>query len=303
MDLRVGKRTLKTALAVMISLFIGNILHLETPLFAGFSAVVVMQGSVYDSFRVMKDRMLATLTGAFVALVFVYFRMNNYLMIGLGIVIVILVCTNFKWKNSIALGCITFLIILIGEGGENPLLYAGHRSLDTLIGLVVGTTVNFLVFPPHPMRMIVRTYRTIEQDLFKVFQEYLESNKPIHLSLILNDLIKAEADYGELKKQSRLKIVSDEVLESLEEVNWLLFQIVSHMTVVSARKERRIISKRALKKVHRILPNLKPDNTQIPHALQDDIYSYHIEQIADLMVAIRKKIHEIYEHGPETDSE
>ncbi len=298
MDLRVGKRTLKTALAVVISLYIGSLLQLETPLFAGFSAVIVMQASVYDSFRVAKDRMLATITGALVALLFVYLQFDNYFAIAMGIVIVIWINTNFKWKNSVALGCITFLIIVINEGGENELLYAFHRSLDTLIGLVVGTSVNLLIFPPHPMRMIVATYKKIEDDLFQVLKDFLESDKPMKLSLIQGDLVKAESDYGELKKQRRLRMINTATLDSLEEVNILLFQIVSHMTVVGARKDRRHLSRRALNKVQQILPDVKQEGFYGAHDLYDDLYSYHIEKITELMLLIRDKMQVIYQQVP-----
>lgn len=297
-DLRVGKRTLKTALAVVLSLYIGKLLQLSTPLFAGFSAVVVMQGSVYDSVRVMKDRMLATITGALVALLFIALRFENYLAIGLGIILVILISTNFKWKNSIALGCITFLIIMVNEGGDSEMQYALHRTLDTMIGLVVGTAVNYLVFPPHPMRLIIATYREIEEDLFTVFRDFLEFEKPMQITLIQGDLIQAESDYSALKKQRRLRMIKEERLLQLGEVNSLLFQIVSHMVVVGAENEHRPLSGRALKKVRRILPELEVGDDPPTHDLYDDLYSYHIERIAELLLLIREKIHTIYEQEP-----
>lgn len=300
-DLRVGKRTLKTALAVVLSLYIGNLLNLSTPLFAGFAAVVVMQGSVYDSLRVSKDRMLATITGAIVALAIIAIGYKNYLTIGIGIILVILICTNFKWKNSIALGCMTFLIIIVNEGGQNELQYALHRALDTLIGLVVGMAVNFLVFPPHPLRLIIKTYRAIEEDSFQVFRDFLLEDKPMQISLIQNDLIQAESDYGELKKLLRIRMIDEELLLQLEEINHLLFQIVSHMVVVGANNEPRVLSRRAMKKVLRIIPDLEPERIGETHDLFDDIYSYHMERIAELLLVIREKIHTIYDQEPHVE--
>lgn len=298
-DLRVGKRTLKTALAVVLSLYIGNLLQLSTPLFAGFSAVVVMQGSVYDSFRVLKDRMLATITGAIVALITIATGFENYLTIGIGVIVVILLCTQFKWKNSIALGCITFLIIVVNEGGENELQYAFHRALDTLIGLVVGTAVNYLVFPPHPLRLIIKTYRSIEEDLFTVFRDFLVHEKPMQISLIQSDLIQAESDYVALTKQRKMRLVKEARLLQLEEVNSLLFQIVSHMVVVGADTEHRLLSRRALSEVQRILPELTMDCKNDATDLLDDLYSYHMERIAVLLLLIREKMHAIYEQEPD----
>ena len=298
-DLRVGKRTLKTALAVVLSLYIGSLLQLKSPLFAGFAAVVVMQGSVYDSFRVLKDRMLATITGAVVGLIIIATGYQNYFTMALGIILVILICTNFAWKNSIALGCITFLIILVNEGGHNEFQYAVHRALDTLIGLVVGTAVNYLIFPPHPLRLIIKTYRSIERDLYVVFKDFLQYEKPMQISLIQSDLLKAEADYVALKKQRRLRLVNQDLLTLLEEVNALLFQIASHMIVVGAENERHNLTTQALKDVRQVLPDLVIDQPEEPHELYDSLYSYHIERIAELLLLIQDKMQLVYELGPE----
>jgi uncharacterized membrane protein YgaE (UPF0421/DUF939 family) len=296
--MRIGKRTLKTALAVVLSLYIGNVLRLNNPLFAGFSAVIVMQGSVYDSVRVMKDRMLATITGAVVALLILATGYENYLTIALGIIVIILLCTRFQWKNSIALGCITFLIILVGEGTQSELSYAIHRALDTLIGLVVGFAVNFLLFPPHPLRLIIRTYREIEKDLFEAFRDFLEHEKPMPLNLIQSDLVQADADYQLVKKQRKVRVIKQERLIQLEQVNSLLFEIVSHMVVIGTRNEGRNMSERAAKKVRRILPNLQLKEPTGPLDLNDEFYSYHIERIAELLLLIREKMHTIYEQEP-----
>ena len=77
------------------------------------------------------------------------------------------------------------------------------------------------------------------------------------LNLIQSDLVQADADYQLVKKQRKVRMIKQERLIQLEQVNSLLFEIVSHMVVIGTRNEGRNMSERAAKKVRRILPNLQ----------------------------------------------
>lgn len=296
--IRLGKRTLKTALAVILSLWVGRLVQLEQPLLAGFSAIVVMQTSLFSSLEQGKNRMLATITGAIIAMIIVSSGYLNYFTIGLGTIIVILLCNYFNWTKSISLGCMVMLIIVVDVGDKNTLIYALNRTLDTFIGIVVGTLINLFVFPPHPLRWIFDTYASIEGDLFRVFREFIDEEKPMALDLIQQELVQANADYRELMEQRRYRLIKKEKLMELEEINRLLYQVVSHMTVVGSSNEHRVLSRRAIKKVRRILPDLEMQTTTSHHDLYDDIYSYHMERIAELLLVLREKIHAIYDKNP-----
>lgn len=298
-DLRIGKRTLKTAIAVVLSLMIGRFVNLQQPLMAGFSAIVVMQSSLFSSLDQGKNRLLATITGAIVACIISWSGFTNYFTIGLGTIVIILICNIFDWKGSITLGCMVMLVILVDVGDRNALVYAVNRTLDTFIGIAVGSLVNWFVFPPHPLRWIFESYASIERDLFIEFREFIEDEEEIEIHLIQEELVRVDKEYNALTNQYMVQLVKEKELAHLEEVNRLLFQVVSHMTVVGASNDNRVLSRRALKKVRRIMPDIRTHQSISSHDLYDDIYSYHIERIAELLLILREKIHAIYDDNPD----
>ncbi len=52
-------RTIKTALAVSLTIFIAQVLNLKSPFFAGIAAIIAMQSSVSESFNMAKIVCLA----------------------------------------------------------------------------------------------------------------------------------------------------------------------------------------------------------------------------------------------------
>lgn len=296
--LRIGMRTVKTAIAVVLSIFIGNLLGLSNPLFAGFSAVVVMQGTIYDSLRVTKDRMLATITGALVALLFYALGVINYLTLGLGVIAVILFCIFFKMKGSVALGCMVFIIVFLSPQGQNHIDYALHRTLDTFIGLVVGTLINLFVFPPDPFRALFKSLHTIETDLNNAFLSFIHLREPMNLPRIQGELVEVNQTYKNLLKQGRLHIISPAVISEVEDINDMLFRLVSHLTVVANAEYEHSLSSEVVEKIQTLDPSFESDTTDEVRDLYDEVYGYHMERIASLLLTIREKMAAIYEADP-----
>src|SRR5690554_7132665 len=134
---RIGMRTIKTGLAVSISVMIAELVGLSSPLFVGIGAISTMQASVSESFAMGKNRILGTIMGALVALVMSYLFPSNILFLALGIIIVIHFLNLLGWKKSITLSAIVFLAVFLNHE-EAMIPYATNRVLDTFIGIVVG---------------------------------------------------------------------------------------------------------------------------------------------------------------------
>lgn len=145
---KIGMRTIKTALAVSLAIFISQLLNLKSPLFVGIAAIISMKSSVSESLTAGKSRMLGTIFGAMVAIVFSYIAPTNVLSIGIGIIIIIYVCNLLGWTNAIQLSSMVFLVIVLNYDEGSRLNYAIYRAADTLIGLIIGTLINYLVVPP-----------------------------------------------------------------------------------------------------------------------------------------------------------
>src|SRR5699024_12368487 len=77
-----------------------------------------MTSSVFDSFKVSINRMIATIIGAIVACFLQYIDFTNFWAIAIGIILIINICIGFNWKKSISLTCIVFIAIVLYEEAD-----------------------------------------------------------------------------------------------------------------------------------------------------------------------------------------
>ncbi|GAA0121858.1 MAG: FUSC family protein [Clostridium argentinense] len=150
----IGMRNIKTALAVTFSVAVSELLHLEYPFFTAIAAVLAMQGSFIRGYEVGRDRLLGTIIGAVIGLIGALIAPGNLAMIFIGIVIVIFLLNVLKWQNSSYVGCLMFCAIMLNLNGDNPYIYAFYRTLDTFIGIVIASLVNYFICPPKYIKLI-----------------------------------------------------------------------------------------------------------------------------------------------------
>lgn len=107
-----GRRTIKTAISVMTSLFIANLLGLEPAVFAAVAAALSIQPTNKRSLRYAVEQVQANIAGAIIAVVIsVFFGVHLY-TVALAIIIVITLTNLFKWKDSIPLSIVTVIFIM-----------------------------------------------------------------------------------------------------------------------------------------------------------------------------------------------
>ncbi|MEZ7821217.1 MAG: aromatic acid exporter family protein, partial [Patescibacteria group bacterium] len=133
-----GPRTIKTAVATTLSIYVAHLLGMNNPILAGISAVVSMTSSIFDSYKVSVNRILSTIIGAILAVIFQYFEFRSMISMFLGIIFIINVCNYFKWQKSIPLSCIVFVVIMLYQpilpDDPNYYMYAFYRVTDTAVG-------------------------------------------------------------------------------------------------------------------------------------------------------------------------
>ena len=154
-----GLRNIKTALAgtVCIVLYLAIGRPEGIPL-ACIAAFICVQDSVDKSWKVGRDRALGTiLGGALASAAGMIFVIEQHLAVAaavafVGIVLYIFICSLLKIGGSIVIGLATYVIILFGPQAAHvgAVLVAANRVLDTIVGIVIGCTVNVLLFRPRP---------------------------------------------------------------------------------------------------------------------------------------------------------
>ncbi|WP_352418316.1 aromatic acid exporter family protein [Proteiniborus sp.] len=185
-------RTIKTSIAVTISITLAYILKLNSPFFVGVAAIIAMQDNLVDSYRMGRNRVLGTILGAVVGLLGSLISAGNPIIIGIGIIIVIHLCNKLGWNKSISIASIVFISITLNVEEGSELYYSLNRILDTIVGIVVAVIVNFIISPPL-------TKDKIYSISINIIDEFSQAIKTIVVS------------EGAIKKSSPLKEIEDKL--------------------------------------------------------------------------------------------
>lgn len=167
----VGMRNIKTATAVILCIvltrvlaFIGENAHFgffestynflfvrSTPLYSSLAALVAVGNTVQDSYKTGLSRIFGTFVGgAFAVLHILLNQVINkeffyYATVFAFIVAIIYLSTAISHNEITATSGMIFLIIIFSIQDEPPLIYAVHRLIDTVGGVIVAIGVNMAV--------------------------------------------------------------------------------------------------------------------------------------------------------------
>jgi len=148
-----GFRSIKTALAAMLTaLFYGFFLN-ENPTFACIGAIFGMGADMEDSRRSGGNRFFGTIIGGFIGIALYWlehliFPEGYYWLrlplVFVGILILVALCIFCHWPGGVQPGGVVLCIILFNTPAHH-IGYAVNRMIDTGIGVVIALVVNYLL--------------------------------------------------------------------------------------------------------------------------------------------------------------
>jgi uncharacterized membrane protein YgaE (UPF0421/DUF939 family) len=148
----IGLRSLKTALAVVLSAAVAKYILRDVPFFACIGAAVAMESSISRSVKAAIIRNLGTFVGGGLGIVAGMLLQtavtDNSVFLGLGVIPLILIINLTKRPESIVPGCITYFATVFLNDSTGTWDYGSIRILGTFLGTLIAIAVNFLVFPP-----------------------------------------------------------------------------------------------------------------------------------------------------------
>ncbi|SFB10069.1 MULTISPECIES: aromatic acid exporter family protein [unclassified Bacillus (in: firmicutes)] len=161
--MKLGARILKTGIAIILSLFLAQIVDSPAPLFAGIAAIFAVQPTIYRSFLSIMEQLQGNLVGALVAIIFVLILGNNIIIVGLAAIIVIIINLKLKIDNTIALSLVT-LIAIMENTGENFIEFAFIRFSTIMLGVFSAFIVNLVFLPPkYENKLYFKISNTVEE--------------------------------------------------------------------------------------------------------------------------------------------
>ena len=142
----IGLRTVKTALAVVISMLVVDFFGTTSSklIFAMLGALAAVQPTFNESLESCLTQIIGVFLGALAGGLLVITGLPPIIAAGIGIIFVISLYNGFKIRYSAGLACIIVVSICI-DGETKPFTYAMTRIWDTAIGLAIGTYLNWLL--------------------------------------------------------------------------------------------------------------------------------------------------------------
>ena len=166
---RIGLRTVKTALAVMISMFIASLLG-DLSIFPALSAIAVMSRTFEEGLRECRNQAVGILIGGLfgIAISLIYPNPPIWVM-SLGVMAIIFVCASIRVVFSCGLSCAIFIVACMTD----PSLVIPNtltRLYHTAIGLATGLVINYAILPYNNSRKIY----DLLQELIDSLPAYLD---------------------------------------------------------------------------------------------------------------------------------
>jgi len=145
--MKLGARIFKTGLAVVLALFLATILQFPSPVFAGISAVFAIQPSVYRSYLTVIEQIQGNIIGAIIAFIFVTLFGNDFLIVGLAAIVLIMINISLKNENTISLSLVT-LIVIMETPSDEFFTFAILRFATIMLGILSAFVINMTFLPP-----------------------------------------------------------------------------------------------------------------------------------------------------------
>ena len=150
---RIGLRTVKTTLAVILSLFVASLFG-ELSIFPALASISVMSRTFDEGLKECRNQAVGIfLGGVFGCVTATAFPNPPIWGIGLGILLIMVACASFNVVFSCSLSCAIFIVACMTEEHlviPNTMI----RLFHTAIGLIIGLLINYLIVPYNNSKKI-----------------------------------------------------------------------------------------------------------------------------------------------------
>lgn len=291
-----GLRTLKTALATALALYIAMVFDLRMPVMAGLAAIVTIQTSISDSFRVSIDRLVSTLVGVLIGSFFNYINFLGFFPLILAIVLVINICIYFKWQDSITLAVMICMMIMIYSPSEPDFmpywLYGIHRFFDTFVGLVIGFLVNYFILRPDPGEFILKTY---QKSLFVCKQalKNILAGQSIAIDRFMDEVQLLNEDLRNVRKDGKYGSKYYFKLHKLSKINSGFFTAFAFLSQLSEQGQVPILSVENKEGIRKYLGQDIEIKSQVCPPDYEENYNHYLADLLALMEDLEKSVDQI----------
>lgn len=284
--IHIGLRTIKTAVAVVVSMMIVDAYGATTSklIFAMLGAMAAVQPTFKESLASCLTQIIGVIFGALVGVLLLALPLPPLAATGIGIILVITLYNALRIRFSPSLPC--FIVVMLCTTPDiQPMIYSLGRVWDTAIGLGVGMLINTLIFPYDNRRQIRATMESLDRELILFLEDMFDGDNILPnaetMSQKISTINQQLAVFSNQKLLMRPGRQTRE-LESFRDYEEQAHQLVSHMKVLcnmglpgrlNDENRQRLASYGAKIKDQRELNSVME---------RDVITNYHVDQILTL---------------------
>lgn len=292
---RVGMRTAKSAVAVMIAMTVVYFYGVTTSriIFAVLGAMEAMQPTIKASLRSCLTQVTGVISGAILGLALNALGLHPLITTGIGIVAVISIYNAFSIQFSPSLPCL-IVVTICTTPDIAPIIYASGRIWDTLIGFAVGITINALIFPYDNRKQIRYTLESLDQELIRFLEDLFDGDDCLPDAKLMAEKVSTMASQMTVfsnqsllmqRKRQQEDIRSFDVCQGKARELLARMEILSHMGTPGRLTEE---NRQALIDCGAVIQDNRPlsDPTE-----QDIVVNYHVRQILRLRKELTEELH------------
>lgn len=289
----IGLRTLKTAVAVIISMVIVNAFGTTDSrlVFAMLGAMSAVQPTFRESVEASLTQIVGVVFGVAVSVLLLLLPWHPLVLTGIGIIFVITLYHCLHITFSPGLPCF-MVVMLCTTAGISPVTYGLGRIWDTAIGLGVGMLVNMLVFPYDNSLRIRSTAASLDKELLIFLEGLFDGDDVIPNSEKMTAKIdELETQLQIFEKQKlflRLRSQQKE-LKQFQLCDTMARSLLAQMVVLSSMEKPGCLNSENRKRLEisgAVI--LDAREAEVPSEL-DVVTNYHVAQI----LTIREQLLEI----------
>lgn len=283
---RVGPRTLKTALAVIVAMLIVESYGATTSklIFAMLGAMAAVEPTFNESVASCLTQIVGVLFGALVGVLLRLLPLHQLVATGIGIILVIVLYNCLRIRFSPSLPC--FIVVTMCTSPEiQPWAYAVGRIWDTAIGLSVGMVINTLVMPYDNSRQIRATVRLLEREVIAFLEEMFDGDEELPQAREMEKTIDEMERQLQIFSNQRLfwgRKRQKEQLERFRKCDGKARELVARMEILSQVGGSGGLSpenRAALEEQGAVISEPRPMD---PANERDVVIDYHVRQILKL---------------------
>ncbi|MDX9916501.1 MAG: aromatic acid exporter family protein [Gudongella sp.] len=286
---RIGMRTFKTGLAVMLGVSIADLLGLRSPLFVALGVLSTLQTSVAESFLMGKNRILGTIMGALVAVIMVEYLPVNNLLLGVGLVIVIHILNILGWKMTISLSAVVFTSVYLNKD-VHAMEYALHRMLDTLVGIATGVLVNYLIAAPDSSGKLYDLLIEMTEDAREFAYNLVIGKKSVDIDSFKIKHQEAESLLSMVKDDSKIIQENRKTIDKIEKTMPLIDAIHNDLASMSSMKHIAIISSKNLTLINDLYGITPILEEKAIESEEDITFNYHLQNLLHNLIRLKKDV-------------